>query len=197
MGATKLQTLGITLVLAVGTVVACNRVGDAYCDVGTDLTDPTDECPFGPPGGPGSHNSEACPDIPIDKTAAACAGVSWVSLWNSQLKTNCSNGGCHDDGKGAGAGGIYLPAGDPIAGFGTLKRYVLATYPYVSDDEPEHTWILCNLQKTKSGGAGMPLGFDLPMAAMTAVETWAKCGEPMGTATPPPMMDAGADAPTD
>ncbi len=200
MGATKLRTLGLPLLLVAGTFLACNRVGDEYCDVGTDLTDQTDQCPFGPPGGPGSH-SDACPDIPVDKTAPACAGQSWVTLWNSQLRDSCSNGGCHDAGNGTGADGIYLPYNDALTGFATLKKYKPVNYPYLSDDPAEvtHTWILCNLQRLKSGRSGMPPSTPLPMATLNAVQTWAQCGEPPGTGgpPPPPPPDAGSDATTD
>jgi len=194
MGTITLKTLGLSLLVTLGVFTACNRVGDEYCDVGTSPDDTTDQCPYGPPGGPGSH-SDACPEITVNTNAAGCAtsALTWAGsdgIWYTQLRQSCSTGGCHE----ANAGSISLPFNDASAAYKTLTAYNKQGLGlYISDSDATRTWILCNLQRLKTGGDGMPLGRDLPAGSFEKVKAWAECGEKLGTdkGGGTGMMDAG------
>jgi uncharacterized membrane protein YgcG len=171
------------LVLGLAAFGACNNVGDAICPYGTNPDDHADGCPYGPPGGPRVHE-EGCPDI-SQMTGAMCS-LSWRNdIW--PLLNNpaappgqaCGKAGvCH--GTGANAGGLALPADDPVKSFNVLKAYTPQQgYPYINDSAPGHTWILCNLQGTKGGRSPMPQAPNFPLGQpiLDKVKVWAQCGE--------------------
>jgi hypothetical protein len=181
MGAKKMRTLCVGLLLALGSFVACNDIGDANdCNYGSNLQEPRSECPYGPPGGPGVQEQGAagCPTITVDKADPGCADNTWAGAIWPTLSASCTGSGCHDDGAGNGAAGIYLPGADAAAAFAGLKAYQNnAGYSYVSDTDPEHSWILCNLKGQPGGGDKMPLGRDIAPGLINTIEAWAKCGQ--------------------
>src|SRR5262245_30376930 len=60
----------------------CNHIGDQLCPA--DSFDPnmrSEDCPFGPPGGPKVRET-GCAENVIDKTNPACGTLSWIDdIW--------------------------------------------------------------------------------------------------------------------
>lgn len=176
---------GVAIVFAIA--VGCTSgTGDQSCPPGFDPNDKSDECPFGPPGGPKVRES-GCPDIAIDESGPDCGALGWEEdifpLLTSKAPAtqNCSSDACHDPPNNlTPAGGIRMPRDDAQKSFDTLKSYELGdNYPYMSDTAPSHTWILCNLSGAKGGSQPMPPP-PLPLidaADFSLVKTWAECGQ--------------------
>ncbi len=179
--------MGLALGVAVGSCAwAACATNDALCYPDSNPADKSDDCPYGPPGGPKVQES-ACPDI--EQSGDGCT-VSWDDVYGlfDGPQGGCTASACHGDMSKA-AFGIYLPTGDSMTAYATLTSYKGAPgYPYIDVDSPKHSWILCNLKGVQGGGYPMPKpsGFTDPMALET-IATWARCGMPGPGVTP----DAG------
>ncbi|MBK9262533.1 MAG: hypothetical protein IPM54_22350 [Polyangiaceae bacterium] len=171
----------LLLLPALGVLVAqgCQvSVGDQSCAEGQNFYDKEDDCPYGPPGGPKliQANQVACPDIPQEADPLNC-----TTTWNDVYAIftgpagNCSFSGCH--GSAPGARGIVLSATDPNAFYDELKGYSGSQgYPYINEEDPAHSWILCNLAGVAGGGAPMPPPSGFSEADLALIQNWATCG---------------------
>jgi len=171
--------------LAMAIVQGCHITtgGDQSCAEGANFYDKDDACPYGPPGGPKVQES-ACPDIPQEADPANCTTTfADVYALFTGPAGNCTNGGCH--GTAPGARGIHLPSDDANAFYEELKGYKgTLNYPYINEEDPAHSWILCNLAGLPGGGAPMPppSGFDETDFAL--IQNWAMCGLKRDMAAP-------------
>lgn len=171
-----------------GLFFGCDHIGDQSCAEGFDPNDTTDQCPYGPPGGPKVRET-GCPDIPVNEAGPGCGSISWNDdIWpllttgQSNQALNCASAACHDPpGNLTPGGGLRLPLADADKAFAVLAAFELSPgYPYVSDKDPAHTWILCNLHADKGGSQPMPPP-PLPLvseADYQEVVKWARCGQP-------------------
>jgi hypothetical protein len=172
-------------VLVIAVTQGCQiSVGDQSCAEGANFYDKDDTCPYGPPGGPKliKGNQVACPDIPQEADPLNC-----TTTWNDVYAIltgpagNCTIGGCH--GEAPGARGIFLSATDPNAFYDELKGYVGSQgYPYINEEDPAHSWILCNLAGVAGGGAPMPPPSGFNEADYLLIQNWATCGLSRNTA---------------
>ncbi len=177
---------GLLLLSALAVVVAqgCQiSVGDQSCAEGANYYDKDDACPYGPPGGPKVKES-SCPDIPQEADPLNC-----TTTWNDVYALftgpagNCTNSGCH--GSAPGARGIFLSDTDPNAFYDELKAYKgLQGYPYFNEEDPAHSWVLCNLAGFPGGGAPMPPPSGFNETDFALIQKWAMCG--IQRATPAP-----------
>jgi hypothetical protein len=162
--------------LVVVLIPACQiSVGDQSCAEGVNFYDKDDDCPYGPPGGPKVQES-ACPSIPQEANPANCT-TTWADVYAlfTGPSGNCTNGGCH--GSEPGARGIFLSDTDPNKFYDELKAYKGSQgYPYLNEDEPERSWILCNLIGTPGGGAPMPPPSGFNETDFALIQNWAMCG---------------------
>ncbi len=168
--------------------VGCD-VGDARCPTDTVEEDRSDDCPYGPPGGPQKKKAERCTIVFDD---AQC-DVTWADdvfpiLVAPADKTRsgggCTNPGCHGPGTQGGER-LLLPAEATAS-----ELYeALASFtndrgdPYVAQDDSS-AWFLCNLTAIEGGGSAMPptAGLtDLPDTAdddtdLDVITRWVRCG---------------------
>jgi hypothetical protein len=163
-----------TLVLAA--IVGCEiDVGDQHCTETSNPNDTEDSCPYGPPGGPKVQES-GCPNIVPEPDPANCT-VTWNDVYAilTGPNANCTLNGCH--GEAPGARGIFLSPTDSDAFYDELKGYVGSQgYPYINEEQPERSWILCNLSGLPGGGAPMPPPSGLGEADFAIITQWAACG---------------------
>ena len=150
-------------------------VGDQSCAEGGNFYDKEDACPYGPPGGPKVQESP-CPDIPQEADPLNCT-TTWTQVYDlfTGPAGNCTNGGCH--GSEPGARGIFLSPTDANAFYEELKGYKGSQgYSYLNEEDPAHSWILCNLAGTPGGGAPMPPPSGFSEADLAVITNWAMCG---------------------
>ena len=169
--------------LAVG---ACST-GDQVCIEDSIDRDKSDDCPYGPVGGPKVKvaDDNSCQDLP-DFAAKPVAGAcpSWADVWvrfTAGDGGRCSNAGCHS-GASLGAG-LSLPADQPGKAYETLSNYQRDGRPYLQDKgKPgaEKAWILCNVQALIGGYSPMPQPGGLVGPTKTTdialVRDWVNCG---------------------
>jgi hypothetical protein len=162
--------------LAVVTAQGCQiSVGDQSCAVGANFYDKDDACPYGPPGGPKVQESP-CPDIPQEGDPLNCT-TSFADVYAlfTGPTGNCTNSGCH--GSAPGARGIFLSETDPNAFYDELKGYKGSQgYSYLNEDDPAHSWVLCNLAGFPGGGAPMPPPSGFNETDFALIQNWAMCG---------------------
>ena len=163
--------------LLIVSVTSCDlvNVGDQSCTEGVNAYDKEDSCPYGPPGGP-SVQETGCPDIPQETDPVLCT-TTWLQVYDllTGPKGNCAVGGCH--GSPPGARGILLSSTDANAFYDELKAYNGSQgYPYINEENPTNSWILCNLAGVPGGGAPMPPPSGLDEADLALIQNWASCG---------------------
>jgi len=169
---------GLLLVSALVVLLAqgCQvSVGDQSCIEGFNYYDKDDACPYGPPGGPKVKES-ACPDIPQETDPMKCT-TSWADVYAlfTGPSANCTNSGCH--GSLPGARGIYLQDSDATAFYDELKAYTGSQgYPYFNEEDPAHSWVLCNLAGVPGGGSPMPPPSGFSDSDFAVIQKWAMCG---------------------
>jgi hypothetical protein len=202
MGRTKIKTFIFGLLMTLGGLPACNRVGDQYCDVGSDPADSLDQCPYGT-----ANNVHVDPEpcAPIARQNVGCDDlVSWKStIWPLLIKPEkpsdempdddrgggCANtGSCHNTGQSR---GVKLTA-DADAAWVVLSNY-LGGRPTHYLDDGEDSWILCNLQsRNPGGGVTMPPTKEgLDPTTFDRVRKWAECGQRQYTDAEAMMMTPG------
>ncbi|HEY4117020.1 MAG TPA: hypothetical protein VGM56_04165 [Byssovorax sp.] len=193
------------LAAAIALPFACaNDVGDQECNATTNLDDTTDDCPYGPPGGPKVDEPE-CATAQIAPSSSTCkddAGAPltfekvYVDMQDSSLGgAVCSAvGACH--GGPDGKAGIELD--DPLGSNGKVDKTVVASAynvlksykgthdnDYISATDPAASWIVCNIEQVEGGGKVMPPSQLPPIAptsfAFEELKRWVQCG-----ALPPP-----------
>jgi hypothetical protein len=168
-----------TLASALALAGCSISVGDQSCTESSNPNNKDDACPYGPPGGP-KVKPLSCPLIPVDKVAPGCDVSSFApifEMFTDESRGNCSNTGCH--GADPGARGIHLPDDNPTAMYDELKGYTGSQgYPYINEEEPSRSWILCNLSGIAGGGSPMPPPSGLSQSDFEVINTWAMCGLP-------------------
>lgn len=176
--------------LALTLTCASCKTGDTLCYPDSVPTDKTDDCPYGPPGGPKVQEA-ACQDIP--QSTSDCT-TSWADVYAKAFDGpspmgSCTLGGCHGD-KAKASFGVYLPAGDAATAYASLTAYKGSMgYAYVNAEQPKHSWILCNLEGVAGGGYPMPKPSGLvDPSVYKIVAEWARCGMP----GPGAIVDGGA-----
>lgn len=208
MGWTKIKTLTFSLLMTLGGLTACNRVGDQYCDVGSNPDDPSDQCPYGI-ANKVNVDLEPCPPIP-PRQDSCDPMVSWTStIWPLLTASptakegeiaggGCAQGGnCHDQGQSRGVLLTKFDPKDPFpaadAAWNVLTSYrggQASTYLGTRD-----SWILCNLQgRAQPGGVGVtmpPTKEGLNPAALDKVRKWAECDQRQYTEMEKMMMGGG------
>jgi hypothetical protein len=174
----RMWRAGLLLLPALAAVVALScqiSVGDQSCAEGANFYDKDDECPYGPPGGPKVQES-ACPDIPQEADPLNCI-TTWPDVYAllTGPSGNCALSGCH--GSAPGARGILLSSTDANAFYEELKGYKGSQgYPYINEEDPAHSWILCNLAGLPGGGAPMPPPSGFNETDFATIQNWAMCG---------------------
>ncbi len=150
-------------------------VGDQVCTEESKVNDKEDSCPYGPPGGPKVLES-GCPDIEQTMDPAMCT-TTFTDVYNilNGPTAGCTLNGCH--GESPGARGIFLSPTDSNAFYEELKGYKGSQgYPYINEEQPTHSWIMCNLGGVAGGGAPMPPPSGLNEADIATIQQWASCG---------------------
>jgi len=150
-------------------------VGDQACTDQSNPNDKDDACPYGPPGGPKVQES-GCPNISPETDPTLCT-VTWLDVYAilSGPKAGCTINGCH--GEPPGARGLFLSPTDANAFYDELKGYKGSQgYPYINEEQPEESWILCNLTGLPGGGAPMPPPSGLDETDFATIQQWAACG---------------------
>ncbi|MDI1476749.1 hypothetical protein [Polyangium sp. y55x31] len=169
--------LALFPVLALAAFAGCQiSVGDQACTEQSIVNDKDDACPYGPPGGPKVRET-GCPELTILDPSACTTAPTWAEVYSilTGPSAGCTIGGCH--GAAPGARGIFLSADSSDAFYDELKGYSGAQgYPYINEEDPSRSWILCNLQGTPGGGAPMPPPSGLSDADYAIIEQWALCG---------------------
>ena len=162
--------------LALASLAACRvSVGDQACTEESKVNDKEDTCPYGPPGGPKVLES-GCPDITQESDPALCT-TTWTDVYAilSGPTAGCTINGCH--GEAPGARGIFLSPTDSNSFYEELKAYKGSQgYPYINEEQPTHSWILCNLGGVPGGGAPMPPPSGLDETELATIQQWAACG---------------------
>jgi hypothetical protein len=162
--------------LAAAAIASCQvSVGDQSCTEESNPNDKEDTCPYGPPGGPKVQET-GCPNIPPEPDPANCT-VTWPQVYEILRgpSAGCTINGCH--GEAPGARGIFLSPTDSNAFYDELKGYVGSQgYPYINEEQPDRSWILCNLTGLPGGGAPMPPPSGLGDADFAIIQQWAMCG---------------------
>jgi len=185
MRRTKIKTLPLGLLMALGGLTGCNRVGDAYCDTDIAPGDPRyyDVCPYGIATDSKPQFDDAkCPEIP-EKQSGDCQNISWCgTIWPRLQQPggdplgdgggSCASGACHQYGNYR---GVILTSNAKDA-YEFLKNYQGGQPTFYLGNK--NSWILCNLtQNHPGGGVTMPPGGALPTATFDLVQTWAQCGQ--------------------
>lgn len=209
MGRTKIKTLTIGLLMTLGGLTACNRVGDQYCDVGSVPEDAADQCPYGT-----ANNVHVelvpCPEIP--KSQDCTTELSWShDIWPLLVKGpatpaqemagelgggSCAAGNnCHDHGQSR---GVQLNKPDPKQPFvfEDAAWNVLTHYRGGQDTTylgSRNSWILCNLQpRNAAGGITMPPSKEgLSKASFDYIKKWAECDQKQYTIAEQMMRNPG------
>lgn len=174
--------LPLALLVSVWAAAGCG-VGDQICTPESNYGDKSDDCPYGPPGGPKPPVGD-CADIP-QKTAAECmtpktwsADVFPIFATTEGGTAGCGIGACHGD--EVSYSRVFLPPTNAKAGYDALTKYEGSQkYPYVNSSAPEHSWILCNLEDPPGVGAVMPAPpGTLTQADIDIIREWLECGAP-------------------
>jgi hypothetical protein len=176
--------MSLAAFLAMGGVSAggCG-VGDQLCPDDTLASDLTDDCPYGPPGGPQKKKQvRECPKVEFDDSD--CAGVSFTTdifplFTDPQRAGKCTSSGCHGStADAAKANGLHFSSDiTPDALYQTLADHKNPQGdPYWGDHE-ELAWAQCNLLAQPGGGSPMPkvAGFTKP-EDQDIVTKWITCG---------------------
>jgi len=173
----RISLLFALALLSLASMTSCQiTVGDQICTEGVSPNDKEDSCPYGPPGGPRVAES-GCPNITpeFDPTICTVTFADVYTIFTDETRGKCTINGCH--GAPPGARGLFLSPTDSNAFYDELKAYKGAQgYPYINEEQPERSWILCNLKGTPGGGAPMPPPSGLDDADYTTIEKWAMCG---------------------
>jgi hypothetical protein len=172
------------LAWAIAAAPGCD-VGDQICPDDTLYTDESDDCPYGPPGGPQLKRGRECPLIETFVTDG-CEQVLFerdiFPIFTSDPLGNCTQAGCHGSEVVAiNLKGATLPPDiTPQAMYDVLAAYKNdAGDPYWGPNETR-AWALCNILAQPGGGSPMPpSGFSDPTAA-AKVAQWIACGMQVG-----------------
>jgi len=174
---------------------ACG-VGDQWCGDDTLDTDLSDDCPYGPPGGPQAPR-ESCPTVVfLDPADPACEETSFEEVFATLNGPpgNCSLGACHGTPEAAATAlGVQL-TDESTQFYQELSEYTNAGgEPYLGEGIGR-SWILCNLKAQIGGGSTMPKGTGLVQEAeqLALVEQWVRCGmKPPGGSPGPTATSSG------
>jgi hypothetical protein len=140
-----------------------------------------DEVRFGPPGGlrQPSGGNDACP-IPDTTAVAACP--DWATevypLFDDGGPFQCATAGCH--GTPANSTGLYIPPGDAAGAYGALSAYKRDGRPYISTQDADHPYMLCNINPDPAILVGriMPPSTALQIKGtdLATLGKWVECG---------------------
>jgi len=169
-------------------------VGDQICPDDWLASDLSDNCPYGPPGGPQKKKlARECPLVAFDNSD--CAGVSFetnvfpiLAIDPNSLQSgdgNCTSQGCHGTTQDAvAANNLHFPDTiTPDELYTTLKAYLNPQGDPYWEEGNERAWVQCNVTAAPGGGSPMPKPGGLTLESdQTSILKWIKCGmHPPGT----------------
>lgn len=176
-GSARLFCLAVAMIVGGALAAGCD-VGDQLCTPDSTLADKSDNCPYGPPGGPKPPVSD-CADIPQKECATP---ITWLGdvypiIGTVDVDTpGCGIATCHGDKDFFRR--VFLPPIDPKAAYDALTQYEGSQkYPYVNASDPAHSWMLCNLEDPPGVGQVMPSppGVITP-EQIDIIREWLACG---------------------
>lgn len=154
-----------------------NDARDAHCTPSEPNPGARADCIYNGEGKGPQVVEEACPRVDGEAPATCPSFEDVYAILVDAERGGCTAGGCHGVEQTASVG-IHISNKDPDDAYAALLEIEGSVgRPYVDADDPEASWIVCNLRGEPGGGFPMPVSYGLPdLADADVVRDWILCG---------------------